>query len=138
VANTSIGAHEQVVADPFVRAAVPGESIIAIAATAHLGMRIPDGLLELARDVPRPRYLGGGLFPDDLAALEDADALALAARFGQDLDSAVHSDAPNWEDYRERMGFIFTFLRAFQQDPDMFGLPPGTPARSDPPSLGGE
>jgi hypothetical protein len=127
VANVSVGAHEQVVADPYVRAAVPGRSIVAIAATSHLGLRIPDGVLELDRDVPRPAYLGGAQFPPDLEDLEDPDALDLAARFGQDPASATHSDAPSWESYEERMGFIFTLLRSYQADPALFGLPPGTP-----------
>lgn len=128
VANASIGAHEQIVADPFVKAAIPGRSFLAIAATAHLGLHLPAGYLRLDRDVPAPAYLDSRPFPDDLLRLEDDDAIALARRFGQDVDSARDSDAPNWEDYRERMGYIFTLLRAFQQDPTMFGLPPGTPA----------
>ncbi len=127
VANVSVGAHEQIVADPFVRAAVPGGSLLAIAATSHLGLRIPDGVLELDRDVPPPAYLGGAQFPPELDVLEDTDALALATRFGQDPGSAIHSDAPNWESYEERMGFIFTLLRSHQADPGLFDLPPGTP-----------
>ncbi len=127
VANVSIGAHEQVVADPFVRAAIPGRWIAAIAATSHMGLRIPEGVLELGRDVPPPAYLGGPQFPPELEPLDDPDALALAARFGQGLVSAAHSDAPDWESYDERMGFIFTLLRSHQCDPSLFDLPPGTP-----------
>jgi hypothetical protein len=123
VANASVGAHEQVLADPHVRAAIPGASILAIVSTAHLGIRIPDGVLALSRDVPRPVYLGGAPFPPDLMKLDDPDALALAARFGQDLHSTRYSDAPNWEEYDERMGYIFTLLRAYQQDAAMFDLP---------------
>ena len=128
VANASIGAHEQVIADPFVRAAIPGRWIVAIAATAHMHIRIPEGDLTLDRDVPPPAYLGGQAFPDDLMTLEDADALALAARFGQAVDSAADCDAPDWESYEERLGFIFTLLRAHQCDPALFDIPPGTPA----------
>lgn len=127
VANVSVGAHEQVVADPYVRAAIPGRWIVAIAATTHLGLRVPDGVLALDRDVPRPAYLGGAQFPTELERLDDPDARALAARFGQDVASAHDSDAPDWESYRERMGFIFTLLRAYQRDPALFDLPPGTP-----------
>jgi hypothetical protein len=127
VANVSIGAHEQLVADPFVRAAIPGRWIVAIAATSHLGIRIPEGTLELSRDVPPPPYLHGALFPPELIHLDDPEAVALAARFGQDAESASGSDAPDWESYRERMGFIFTLLRAHQRDPSLFDLPPGTP-----------
>ena len=127
VANASIGAHEQLVVDPYVKEAIPGGSVLAMAATARMGILVPEGLLRLNRDVPPPAYLGGPLFPAALTHLSDPEALALAERFGQDPDSAEDSDAPDWEDYRERMGFIFTFLRAYQQHPALFGLPPGTP-----------
>ena len=128
VAHVSIGAHEQRVADPYVRAAIPGRWIAAIAATSHMGLRIPEGVLELSRDVPPPAYLGGAQFPSDLEALVDPEAVELARRFGQDLGSAARSDAPDWESYEERMGFIFTLLRSHQADPSLFDLPPGTPA----------
>ena len=127
MANVSIGAHEQVVADPFVRAAIPGRWIVAVAATSHMGIRIPDGSLRLDRDVPRPAYLAGAQFPPELEHLTDSEALALAARFGQDVGSADDSDAPDWESYEERMGFIFTLLRSYQRDLSLFDLPPGTP-----------
>ena len=127
VANVSIGAHEQVIADPFVRSAIPGRWVVAIAATSHMGIRIPEGVLELDRDIPPPPYLGGAPFPAELMTLDDPEALTLAARFGQDLDSARHSGAPDWESYEERMGFIFTLLRAHQGDPALFDLPPGIP-----------
>lgn len=132
VANASVGAHEQRVADPFVRAAIPGRWISAIVATSHMGLRVPEGVLELQRDVPPPAYLRGAAFPPALVRLEDPDAVALALRFGQDLATAQESDAPDWESYDERMGFIFTLLRAYQCDPALFGLPPGTPGAPGP------
>jgi hypothetical protein len=76
------------------------------------------------RPVQIPDCGADGGIPDVLLELTDADAIELAVRFGQDVRSAIDSDAPNWEDYRERMGYIFTFLRAFQQDPEVFDLPP--------------
>ena len=132
VANASVGAHEQRVADPYVRAAIPGRWISAVVATSHMGLRLPEGMLELARDVPRPPYLHGGLFPPELEHLDDPEAVELALRFHQDLDDAAASDAPDWESYDERMGFIFTLLRAHQCDPALFALPPGTPGVPDP------
>lgn len=123
VANVSVGAAEQVVADPFVKAAIPGRSILAVIATAHLGIHLPGASLALDRDVPPPTYLGGAQFPPELVVLDDPELRALAARFGQDLASAANSDAPDWEDYRERMGFIFTFLRCYQCDPALFAMP---------------
>ncbi len=127
VANASVGAHEQHVADPFVRAAIPGRWISAVVATSHMGLRVPEGVLELAHDVPPPAYLGGAQFPPALEDLRDPEAIELAVRFGQDLHGAAASDAPDWESYDERMGFIFTLLRAHQCDPALFDLPPGTP-----------
>ena len=128
VANASIGAHEQHVADPYVRAAIPGRWISAVVATSHLGLRVPDGMLELQRDVPRPAYLQGAQFPPELVHLDDPEACDLATRFHQDPDSAAESDALDWESYDERMGFIFTLLRVYQCDPALFELPPGTPS----------
>jgi hypothetical protein len=127
VANASVGAHEQVVADPYVRAAIPGRWISAVVATSHMGLTLPEGVLERSRDVPPPAYLGGAAFPPLLARLDDPDARALARRFGQDLQSAEASDAADWESYEERMGFIFTLLRAYQCDLARFVLPSGTP-----------
>jgi len=132
VANASVGAHEQRVADPYVRAAIPGRWISAIVATSHLGLRIPEGVLELHRDVPPPAYLGGAQFPATLRTLVDPEAVALAQRFGQDLDSADASDAPDWESYDERMGFIFTLLRSHQCDPALFALPEADEAAGAP------
>ena len=42
-------------------------------------------------------------------------------------NSAGRSDAPDWESYEERMGFIFTLLRAHQGDAALFDLPPDIP-----------
>ncbi|HEX5827907.1 MAG TPA: hypothetical protein VFY23_10325 [Candidatus Limnocylindrales bacterium] len=136
VANASVGAHEQRVADPYVRAAIPGRWIAAVAATAHMSLRLPEGVLELERDVPPPAYLHGAPFPPELATLEDVEALALARRFGLDDGSPARSGAPDWESYDERMGFIFTLLRAHQCDPSLFDLPPDTPGAGDPASPG--
>lgn len=132
VANASVGAHEQLVADPYVKAAIPGGSILAVAATAHMGLHLPQGFLHLDRDVPSPAYLQGAPFPPQLTDLDDEEAIALARRFGQDLESAADSDAPDWEDYRERMGYIFTLLRSFQQDPTIFAMPRDTPPADGP------
>jgi hypothetical protein len=75
-----------------------------------------------------PPYLGGAQFPAALEHLDDPDAHALAERFGQDPGSAAASDAPDWESYEERMGFIVTLLRSYPCDAVLFALPPGTPA----------
>jgi hypothetical protein len=132
VANASIGAHEQRVADPYVRAAIPGRWISAIVATSHMGLKVPEGMLQLHRDVPRPAYLDGAQFPPHLVHLDDPEACELATRFHQDPDTVADSDALDWESYDERMGFIFTLLRVYQGDPELFALPPGTPVGPNP------
>jgi hypothetical protein len=110
-----------------VRAAIPGRWIAAVVATSHMGLRLPEGDLQLDRDVPPPAYLRGAMFPSLLEDLHDPESVELARRFGQDLGSAAASDALDWESYDDRMGFIFTLLRAHQCDPTLFALPPGTP-----------
>jgi hypothetical protein len=130
VGNVCVGAHEQQLADPFIRAAIPGSWFTAIVATSQMRLLLPERELALDRDVPPPDYLDGDLFPESLRELDDPDATDLARRFGQDLESASRSDAPDWEDFDERMGFIFTLFRAYQCDPTLYAMPPGIP---DPP-----
>lgn len=135
VGNAATGAHEQMVTHPFVRQAIPGRAILPLLGTAAMGLRMPQGTLELDKDVPAADYLNGAMFPTALTTLADPDALALAARFGQDPESTRFSNAPNWESYLERMGYIFTLLRVFQQDPhifDMAVLAPEDDARETP------
>ena len=134
VANAAIGAHEQLVTDPFVKQAIPGRAILPLFGTASMAIRMPQGVLELDKDVPPAQYLDGAAFPASLMTLVDADALALAVRFGQDPNSARYSNAPNWESYTERMGYIFTLLRVFQQDPQIFDMAMLAPAE-DPDTL---
>jgi hypothetical protein len=132
VANVCVGAHEQLLADPFIRVAIPGRWFTAIVATSQMRLLLPDRELALDRDVPHPAYLDGEMFPEPLRELDDPDATALARRFRQQIDSASRSDAPDWEDFEERMGFIFTLFRAYQCDPTLYAMPPGVP---DPPRL---
>ena len=88
---------------------------------------LPDGELPLDRDVPAPAYLAGEMFPAPLRRFDDPDATALALRFGQHLDDASRSDAPDWEDFTERLGFSFTLFRAYQCDASLHAMPPGIP-----------
>jgi hypothetical protein len=133
VGNVGVAAHEQAMADPFIRAAIPGRWLLAVAATTQMHLDMPDGALPLAKDVPPPSYLDGEMFPEPLRELDDPDAVAYAQRFNQRLDSAAHSRAADWEEFRERMGYIFTLFRAHQCNPGLFALPPGA---FDPSPLG--
>jgi hypothetical protein len=130
VGNVSVGAHEQRLADPYIHSAIPGKWFSAIVATSQMRLLLPECELALDRDVPPPHYLGGEMFPQPLRDLTDEEAAGLGQRFRQDLASASRSDAPDWENFEERMGFIFTLFRAYQCDPTLHAMPPGIP---DPP-----
>ena len=123
-ANVLIADHEQRMADEFVDAAIPLGGIAGIVATRFVRLRIPDGEVDVCRDVPRPSYLGGARWPAELDHLDDPRLRALAASYRQHEDDARHSDAPTWEDVEERMGYIFCFFRAYQRDHALFALPP--------------
>jgi hypothetical protein len=65
-------------------------------------------------------------------SLRDQRLVELARRYGLDDSSARHSGARSWEDFYERMGFIFCFFRAYQRDPLLRGMPPGVPTAQEP------
>jgi hypothetical protein len=116
-ANLGIAHHEQAFADTLIDAAIPGRGLVGRLATATIVLQFPDGDLRVSRDVPAPAYLDGRQWPDDLDPITDPQLLRLAEEYGQHLDSTRHSDAPDWQDLDERMGYIFCLFRAFQQDP---------------------
>ncbi len=115
-ANVQVAHHEQAYADPIIDEAIPGGSLLGALSSTGVTFRIPDGTLRVTRDVPRPRYLDGAQWPAVLDALDDPGLVALAAGFRQDESSTRHSDAPDWQDLDERMGFIFCLFRSYQRD----------------------
>jgi hypothetical protein len=116
-ANVLVAAHEQRLADTFVDRAMPLGGLFGIITTRFVSLAIPDGDLDVCQDVPMPSYLAGRRWPAALDRLTDPRLLALARHYGQDLDDARHSNATSWETFDERMGYIFCFFRAYQQDP---------------------
>jgi hypothetical protein len=124
-ANILIGHHEQYFADSFIDDAIPLGGLAGILGTRFVKITIPEGDLDVCRDVPRPRYLNGKQWPEVLTGLADRRLLELLAEYGQDSASARHSDAPTWESFEERMGFIACFFRAYQRDQSLFQRPPG-------------
>ena len=123
-ANVQVAHHEQRFADPLIDAAIPGGWLLGTMASQAVIVRLPDGNLHVTRDVPRPTYLCGEQWPAELNALDDPALVTLARRYGQDTDTAVSSNAPDWQDLNERMGFIFCLFRAYQRDPALRGGPP--------------
>ena len=124
-ANILVAAHEQLVADRFVDDAMPLGGPAGLLTTRFVSVITPDGPVSVVRDVPRPSYLAGDVYPRVLHTLADPALVALVRRFGQDpgLDVSA-SDAPSWEDYDERMGYITCFFRCFQREPRYFDEPP--------------
>ncbi|MBI1351491.1 MAG: hypothetical protein GC156_10265 [Actinomycetales bacterium] len=118
-ANVQIAFHEQRCADPIIDDAVPGGALLGALTSQAIQFHLPDATLRVSRDVPRPAYLRGRQWPDDLVTLEDEHLARLASAYGQDDDSTRASNATDWQDLQERMGFIFCLLRAYQQDPSI-------------------
>jgi hypothetical protein len=123
--NIQVAAHEQQLADEFVDAAMPLGGVVGLLTTRLVSVVTPDGPVQVHRDVPRPTYLHGAAYPDVLSQLQDERLVALVRQFGQDpgLDGTA-SDAPSWEDYDERMGYIVCFFRAFLRDARYYDEPP--------------
>lgn len=123
--NILVAAHEQLLADRFVDAAMPLGGLGALVATRFVSVITPDGPVDVCRDVPRPSYLRGQHYPDVVQQLEDELLVNLVRQFGQDPGTDVSaSDAPSWEDYDERMGYIVCFFRCYLREPRYYAMPP--------------
>jgi len=122
--NIEVAAHEQRLADGFIDAAMPLGGLAALLTTRFVSVLTPDGEVDVCNDVPHPSYLGGELYPPVLARLDDPGLVDLVVSFGQDpgMDASA-SDAPSWEDYDERMGYIACFFRAYQREQRYYDEP---------------
>lgn len=126
--NVRVAAHEQLIADALIDDAMPLGGLFGRVTTLFVEVVTPDGPIDVCRDIPAPAYLGGPQYPAVLDRLDNAELCDLARRFDHALDVDVStSNATSWEDYDERMGFIFAFFRAFARDPRFFNAPPGLP-----------
>lgn len=122
--NVRVAAHEQHVADSLIHRAMPLGGLFGLITTRFVHVVTPDGPLDVCRDVPRPSYLGGRMYPEALDRLTNVDLCDLARRFHQAIGTDVGtSDAATWESFDERMGYIFTFFRAFARDTRLFDVP---------------
>jgi hypothetical protein len=122
--NVRVAAHEQRVADSLIDRAMPLGGLFGLVTTRFVHVVTPDGPLDVCRDVPRPSYLDGRRYPVALDQLTNEDLCELARRFHQSIGADVgSSDAATWESFEERMGYIFTFFRAFARDIRFFDVP---------------
>ena len=95
--------------------------------TEHLmELRLPDATLRLGRDVPVAP--GQPPFPLLLQTIEDDTLRTLLARFNAADASLRDSQAENWTDLKERLGYILDLFRSRQQDQGLFAQP-FTPAQ---------
>lgn len=122
--NVRVAAHEQRVADSLIDRAMPLGGLFGLVTTRFVHVVTPDGPLDVCRDVPRPSYLGGRIYPAALDRLTNVDLCDLARRFHHAFGTDVGtSDAATWESFEERMGYIFAFFRAFARDTRFFDVP---------------
>ena len=122
--NVRVAAHEQQVADSLIDQAMPLGGLFGLITTRFVHVVTPDGPLDVCRNVPRPSYLGGRIYPPPLDRLTNVDLCDLAQRFHHSVGSDVGaSDAADWESFEERMGYIFAFFRAFACDTRFFDVP---------------
>jgi len=122
--NVRVAAHEQRVADSLIDRAMPLGGLFGLITTRFVHVVTPDGPLDVCRDVPRPSYLGGRLYPAGLDPLTNVDLCELARRFHHSIGADDRtSDAASWESFDERMGYIFAFFRAFARDVRFFDVP---------------
>ena len=122
--NVRVAAHEQQVADSLIDRAMPLGGLFGLVTTRFVHVVTPDGPLDVCRDVPRPGYLGGRMYPPTLDRLTNVDLCNLARRFHHAIDSDVGaSGAATWESFEERMGYIFAFFRAYARDSRFFDVP---------------
>ena len=103
---------------------LPLGGLFGLVTTRFVHILTPDGPLDVCRDVVAPSYLGSALFPAPLELLDNPDLCALCEHFGQSTRAdAAASNALEWEDFDDRMGFILTFFRAYQRDARFFEVP---------------
>ena len=122
--NVRVASHEQQVANALIDRAMPLGGLFGLITTRFVHVVTPDGPLDVCRDVPRPSYLGGRMYPASLDPLTNVDLCELARRFHHAIGADDRtSNAATWESFDERMGYIFAFFRAFAGDIRFFDVP---------------
>jgi hypothetical protein len=98
--------------------------LAALVATRFVLVVTRDGEVDVCRAVPRPSHLHGHRYPDIVGDLEAEALVSLVRDFGrEDRADASASDAPSWEDYDERMGYIVCLQRSYLREMRYYGEP---------------
>lgn len=148
LANAQVGEHEQIRLQPHIKGALdaPISETLRSLALANKGIEpllaplidpiaqswreivtrflmqltLPDGTLQLGAGLQPPPGQSS-LFPPALQQINDNDLRTLLARYG--ALNAVNSGVADWADLDQRMRFILTFFRSWQQHPRLFTQP---------------
>lgn len=84
-------------------------------------LSLPDGTLELGRDLPAPP--GQPLYPVVLDPITDQETLELLAQYGADAVGAGHTAAADWARLSDRMRYILDLFRSRQCDASLMQQP---------------
>lgn len=133
-ANTRIASVEQHIADAEIDRAIPkgnkagdagawvtGRGSVEEAATDKIFLQIGGEKIYVSRDMKHD-------IPKDLSTVDDRWVRSQMERWndGKSVNDRSYSDANNWRDEGERMGFISHFFRAYQQGvPEIWRAPTG-------------
>lgn len=148
LANAQIGEHEQIRLQPHIKGALDApiaqtlrslalankdiEPLLAplvdpiaqswreIVTSFLMQLTLPDGPLQLGAGLQPPPGQSS-LFPPALQQINDNDLRTLLVRYG--ALNAVNSGTADWADLDQRMRFILTFFRSWQQHPRLFTQP---------------
>jgi hypothetical protein len=148
LANAQIGEHEQIRLQPHIKGALDApiaqtlrslslgntsitwllaplidplaQSWREIVTSFLMQLTLPDGPLQLGASLPPPPGQSS-LFPAALQQINDNELRTLLVQYG--ALNALNSGTADWADLNERMRFILTFFRAWQQHPRLFAQP---------------
>ena len=86
-------------------------------------IEIPTGNLDLSEDIPIRTFSSHGMFPPELATLENLELLDVLRQLDRTPDTTLGSGAGDWGSLDDRMNFICDFFRSAQQDPRLLRAP---------------
>ena len=92
-----------------------------LATREMMRLRLPNGYLELGRDLPT--LPGQPLYPEYLRTIEDEELHQLLSEYGAHDSTSVGCGASDWAYLPARMGYILELFRSRQCDPTLRGRP---------------
>jgi hypothetical protein len=112
---------------PYLRG---GVQIVAYSAQAlgqrvvtEFGIKVPVGDRSLGVGKPFHPRVGGGVWSPDLEILQDQRARRVWRKYSRAREDGSGSSASDWTVMDDRMNYIASFFRAWQQDPALREVP---------------